>query len=711
MGTLTPIVETTSTASAASAAASAASAASAATSETNAATSATNASTSATNAATSAAAALVSETNSAASAPSAAASAASVLALSLLERVANLTALRAIAPTAGNYIYLEAHTTTGGGGVFSSVTGAAVGTYTDNNFSIIVPAGGDGSSAFLRETTAYGTPEMAGAIGDGIADDTVAINAADAAYPLCILSDKTYRINSAITPVSGHAILGTKNSWLYQYGAYAFQSTTDLLDWSLDGVSLKLLSGSTNPYDCAFSLGAHRRCAIKNIYCLSYDSLTIIERIVPSTAANNTVDNLYADWYITACRNLSVSIGYSGTYYHMHQGDGATTAINTGIIWPELLDSSVVVMKENSNRIFSQLIAGTDYTLTYPASVLNVALTIAATTNERIHIWPAQPIANATRRTISNNDWERVKCEAITGQGHVNVRWVDGENYATSRLVANANNVKLFVNNPYTNRTGQGGDNLNFNNMILTYNSVNVTAPSSLRGYVFGPGSLRNSGNGIIMDLLWRPSGSVNRAIDISDTDTVTLSGTINTTNGSLIVTGTGTFFTKEITLVGTTPDNIIIVDPITGTEYLRGIASIDSDTQITLSVIFGATFTGATAKRFNKENAVSYSMQFASTGDGNLGADVGTYEYRSGAYVTGSVTIPVGAISTTVTFKSAARNPLKEEVSILPQTDLGGRSFYISNMTATTFDILLSSVDAVNAHTFGWKIELLTMS
>lgn len=97
----------------------------------------------------------------------------------LLVPVANLTALRALAITDGDTVYLEAHTNigTGGEGVFRAVTGAGIGTYTDDNGLVILPAGGDGSAAWLREYKALDV-KMFGAVGDGVTDDTIPCNTA-----------------------------------------------------------------------------------------------------------------------------------------------------------------------------------------------------------------------------------------------------------------------------------------------------------------------------------------------------------------------------------------------------------------------------------------------------------------------------------------------------------------------------------------------------
>jgi hypothetical protein len=75
-------------------------------------------------------------------------------------------------------IYVRGHTTIadGGHGTFEWVDGAAPGTYTDDDGFTIVPTGGDGSGAWVRQIDDFVTVEMGGAINNGDADDSAAIN-------------------------------------------------------------------------------------------------------------------------------------------------------------------------------------------------------------------------------------------------------------------------------------------------------------------------------------------------------------------------------------------------------------------------------------------------------------------------------------------------------------------------------------------------------
>lgn len=110
----------------------------------------------------------------------------------------------------GQPIYVRGHTTIGdgGGGKFEWLDGAAPGTYVDDNGNTIVPAGGDGSGAWIRQYNGYIIPEFYGAVGDGITDDTAAIQAALDNNQTILLLEKTYAVTT-ISLDTEQTIIGT----------------------------------------------------------------------------------------------------------------------------------------------------------------------------------------------------------------------------------------------------------------------------------------------------------------------------------------------------------------------------------------------------------------------------------------------------------------------------------------------------------------------
>lgn len=90
------------------------------------------------------------------------------------------TDLQSTTVEAGKSYYLSGRSTVGDGGegFFYGVTGAAAGTYVDNGGTILVPSGGNGSSAWLRFIEGDVSVKWFGAVGDGTTDDTNAIQAA-----------------------------------------------------------------------------------------------------------------------------------------------------------------------------------------------------------------------------------------------------------------------------------------------------------------------------------------------------------------------------------------------------------------------------------------------------------------------------------------------------------------------------------------------------
>ncbi|RMG91313.1 MAG: hypothetical protein D6706_18360, partial [Chloroflexi bacterium] len=142
---------------------------------------------------------------------------------SALKLVKNIAALRALPTVTEEYIYVEAHTTSGDGGhgAFRAVTGAAPGTYTDDNGITIVPTGGDGSTAWIRDFTGAVNAHWFGAKGDGVADDTAAIQAAinylQTTGGVVYLPEGTYIISASLSLYSGITLKGDGPRYRYLY--------------------------------------------------------------------------------------------------------------------------------------------------------------------------------------------------------------------------------------------------------------------------------------------------------------------------------------------------------------------------------------------------------------------------------------------------------------------------------------------------------------
>lgn len=96
-----------------------------------------------------------------------------------LKRVDTIATLKTIAPTTAYDVMLSGYYAAGdgGGGRFRGVTGASAGTYVDNGGTIILPTGGNGSAAWLREVGNTLPIEVFGGKADGVTDNLAAFNA------------------------------------------------------------------------------------------------------------------------------------------------------------------------------------------------------------------------------------------------------------------------------------------------------------------------------------------------------------------------------------------------------------------------------------------------------------------------------------------------------------------------------------------------------
>jgi len=130
--------------------------------------------------------------------------------------VNTIAALRGYSPAAYGSLYVNGYYASGdgGGGEFYSVTGASPGTYVDNGGTIIVPTGGNGSSAWLRVIQNTVDPRWFGATADGITDaKTYIIKACDTGK-VVDGGDLTYAISGTMRPIT--AFKGLQNIKLTQ---------------------------------------------------------------------------------------------------------------------------------------------------------------------------------------------------------------------------------------------------------------------------------------------------------------------------------------------------------------------------------------------------------------------------------------------------------------------------------------------------------------
>jgi hypothetical protein len=136
--------------------------------------------------------------------------------------VNNVATLRNITPTLSRRIqtcgyYIDGD---GGAGQYFPKVGAAAGTYVHNGFTVIVPNGGDGSAAWLLDvTSALLSVKQAGAKGDGVTDDTVAIAACIAAVSnIGVAGGGSKIIFPKGTYLCHISLIGTLNNSMGEYG-------------------------------------------------------------------------------------------------------------------------------------------------------------------------------------------------------------------------------------------------------------------------------------------------------------------------------------------------------------------------------------------------------------------------------------------------------------------------------------------------------------
>lgn len=183
-----------------------------------------------------------------------------------LPKYDSMSDLRAVNPIDGNVVYTLGYASPadGGSGVWQGVTGVTPGTYSHNGGTVIVPVGGDGSAAWVRDYDGAISVKWFGATGDGSADDTTALQAAIDAVGITLTSlsqsitksgevfipEGDYIINSPLTIYSALAVRGegpasrleTGGSWTGTEMLQLVKSATGLDRYQAAGV-----------YDLAFT--------------------------------------------------------------------------------------------------------------------------------------------------------------------------------------------------------------------------------------------------------------------------------------------------------------------------------------------------------------------------------------------------------------------------------------------------------------------------
>lgn len=586
------------------------------------------------------------------------------------------------------------------------------------NGTVVTAAGYE----YIRDSTATAIPDMAGWLpvrpatpyhfgatpGTGT-DSTTAMNAWLAIAGDLFLPAGNWRVDGTLALVSETTLRGIPGqSFIFQFGAKLIQGPVDLENFVMDGIGFDWRSSGTgldNAYSVWANLDSHKSCRFTNLYFIRYNELTILERHPTNDATINTIYNTYGPWEIESCAHVAQSIGHEGNYVYRFQGDGTTTLINTAIAWPEMYNSSVVVLKESSNRIFTELTRGTDYTVAYPSGVCQVTMTSAPSTNERIHIWTSVAVSTGAgnRRPISNNAWS-VRANYVFRRGFTDVRWVDAEKYSDCRIRLAANSSRIFDHNPYALRSGQAGDFTSYEHCVLTYiaDTGFVTDTDTIYAWDFGPGCAGMRALACSMDFIWQGTDGSSRIVTSLDRQVAAITGlTINTTSGSPNITAATGSFTDHFTMLGGAARDRIYIN---GADYVINSMTAGA---MTLATNVTATLAGAAVSRYSPTALVDYNLDLLNTGAGyapNRGR-MGEIKTRSATHTFGTATILNGQSSIVVTH-NLYRRPNLWEIQVTAGTN-AGKDFWVNTITDDTFTISLASAAGSDCP-YGYNVELI---
>jgi Right handed beta helix region len=154
-------------------------------------------------------------------------------------------------PSGLNPLYIRGHSTIGDGGqgTFEWFDGAVPGTYVDDNGTIIVPTGGDGSGAWLRQLIDTATPLMYGAKFDG-SSPTITTSA----IQKCIDNNDSifipagiYTINAEITITSNKSIILDDNAEIKGDNGFMTSGTgKSIIIFGLNAQNINIKNGTIN---------------------------------------------------------------------------------------------------------------------------------------------------------------------------------------------------------------------------------------------------------------------------------------------------------------------------------------------------------------------------------------------------------------------------------------------------------------------------------
>lgn len=530
----------------------------------------------------------------------------------------------------------------------------------------ITPTGGTTSrnlADWLAETatvTAFGAPTTRGS------DAAAAINAAIASGTKTVfIPDGDYDLDTPIVPKSNVTVIASSGANLYQLGQYGIENPTNASVTRFMWTGGRFNYANTaNPsvFDACVAMRVHNYCDIE-IDCTGYDDRILV--ITKPTARVNLQNAVFNHYAIKAdkCRIGMWLQGLEASYTE-HTGDGTTGDLATtfNVTWPADL---IIGVWEQSTGLLRLWELGTDYTIASGAAgtsgVAAVTPSSAVPSGDIVMMWPAS--ATAPLCPISSDRYE-LRINDCKQAGIYAVRYADA--LSISGFVRLMQNDACHVwSNPLGSRNAET-DFFNFPHFVA--GQASGLTDSTLAVLRLGPGSKMYTGT-FQFDKAYTNSPFVK-----TETDRVDLTGTVDVTNGSATVTGTDTRFTEELTLIGASKDRLWVAGATAADDKEYAIASVDSDTQITLSANATVTRSGVTGRKSNPVDGLSYDFMLTQFGAGGNSANPGRAMYKSGARARWEATIASGATSVFTPYPHRLnRTPVVREVRAWQQGDLGG--------------------------------------